>query len=76
MNKIKQMIMKRMKPLMTCVNKIIKESRLGSTILVSTEQFISLVLQQSYSYCGEIRLNYKKIKVTTVGFSVKILVSY
>ena len=44
-------------------------------MLVSTEQFISLVLQQSCSYCGEIRLNYKKTKVTTVGFSVKILVS-
>ena len=59
---------------MECVNKIIEESKLGSTILVSTEQFISLVLQQSCSHCGETRLIYKKTRITTVGFSVKILV--
>jgi hypothetical protein len=61
--------------LKTCVDKIIDESKLGSTILVNTKQFISLVLQQSCSYCGETRLTYKKTKITTVGFSVKILVS-
>ena len=61
--------------LTTRVNKIIEESKIGSTILVSTEQFISLVLQQSCSHCGETRLIHKKTKVTTAGFSVKILVS-
>ncbi|CAB4422451.1 unnamed protein product [Rhizophagus irregularis] len=61
--------------LITRVNKIIEESKIGSTILVSMKQFISLVLQQSCSYCGETRLICKKTKVTTAGFSVKILVS-
>ncbi|CAB5366472.1 unnamed protein product [Rhizophagus irregularis] len=59
--------------LITRVNKIIEESKIGSTILVSTKQFISLVLQQSCSYCGETRLICEKTKVTTAGFSVKIL---
>ena len=61
--------------LITHVNNIIEESKLGSTILVSTKQFLSLVLQQSCNYCGETRLLYKKIKVTTVGFLIKIIVS-
>ncbi|GBB92846.1 hypothetical protein RclHR1_20650004 [Rhizophagus clarus] len=61
--------------LMARVNKIIEESKLRSTILVSTEQFMYLVLQQPCGHCGETCLIYKKTKVTTVGFGVKILVS-
>ncbi|CAH1768567.1 5100_t:CDS:2, partial [Entrophospora sp. SA101] len=54
------------------INDIIEESKLGSTILISTEQFLSLILQQSCSYCGESHLPNKKTKASTAGFVVKI----
>lgn len=54
------------------INEIIKESKLGSTLLVSTEQFLYFILQQSCNYCGETRFHYKKLKVSTVGFSVRV----
>ena len=60
--------------LTTCINKIIEESKLGSTVLISTENFLSLVLQQYCDYCGEARLLYKKLKVLTAGCSIKISV--
>ncbi|RHZ59174.1 hypothetical protein Glove_365g52 [Diversispora epigaea] len=58
--------------LISCINNIIKDSKLGSTILISTEQFLSLILQQSCNYCGEACFPYKKSKVSTMGFSVRI----
>lgn len=54
------------------INDILEESKLGSTILINTEKFLSLILQQSCSYCGEIHLLNKKITVSTAGFVVKI----
>ena len=60
--------------LMIRINNIIEELKLGSTILVSTEQFLSLILQQPCNYCGEMRLHYKKSKVSMVGFAIKILI--
>nr|CAG8616865.1 8250_t:CDS:10 [Entrophospora candida] len=54
------------------INDILEESKLGLTILINTEKFLSLILQQSCSYCGEIHLLNKKITVSTAGFVVKI----
>ncbi|RHZ83721.1 hypothetical protein Glove_88g115 [Diversispora epigaea] len=62
--------------MMDYINKIIDETKLGSPILVSTKQFLFLVLQQSCNYCGETCFNYKKPKVSIIGFSVTISILY
>ncbi len=62
------------KVLIIYINNIIKKSKFGSIILVSIKQFLSLILQQSCNYCGKMCLFYKKIKVTTISFLIKIFI--
>ena len=52
----------------------IKEEKLGSTLLISTEQYLSLVLQQPCDSCGETKIINKKWNISTAGLSIKILI--
>ncbi|CAB4417578.1 unnamed protein product [Rhizophagus irregularis] len=38
----------------------IKKEKLGSTLLISTEQYFSLILQQPCDSCGETKITNKK----------------
>lgn len=51
-----------------------KKENLGSTLLISTEQYLSLVLQQPCDSCGETKIVNKKWNISTAGLSVKILI--
>ncbi len=52
----------------------IKKEKLGSTLLISTEQYLSLVLQQPCDSCGETKITNKKWNISTAGLSTKILI--
>ena len=56
------------------IQDIIKEAKLGSTILISTEQYLSLILQQPCDSCGETRIINKKWNISTAGLSIKIVI--
>ncbi|CAG8660723.1 18191_t:CDS:10 [Rhizophagus irregularis] len=54
------------------VNKILDEKKLGSTILVSTEQYLSLVLSHPCSHCCNTDFQKKSYHVSCAGFNVAI----
>src|SRR4051794_46947 len=52
----------------------IKKEKLSSTLLISTEQYLSLVLQQPCDSCRETKITNKKCNISTAGLSKKILI--
>ncbi|PKK61666.1 hypothetical protein RhiirC2_718260 [Rhizophagus irregularis] len=54
------------------VDNILNEKKLGSTILISTEQYFSLVLSHPCSHCYNTNFQNKSYHVSCVGFNVTI----
>ncbi|UZN99576.1 uncharacterized protein OCT59_000843 [Rhizophagus irregularis] len=54
------------------VDNILNEKKLGSTILISTEQYFSLVLLHPCSHCYNTNFQNKSYHVSCVGFNVTI----
>ncbi|EXX53255.1 Sgs1p [Rhizophagus irregularis DAOM 197198w] len=57
------------------VNDILDEKKLGSTILISTEQYLSLILSHPCNHCNNTDLQNKSYHVSYVGFNITIDVS-
>ncbi|CAG8641438.1 2636_t:CDS:10, partial [Gigaspora rosea] len=54
------------------INKLIKRGKLGSTIMISTEVYLSLLINQQCSKCKKIGISMYSYKIRTTGLSVKI----
>ena len=54
------------------VDEILDEKKLGSTMLISTEQYFSLVLSHPCSHCNNIDIQNKSCCVSYTGFNVTI----
>ncbi|CAB4428237.1 unnamed protein product [Rhizophagus irregularis] len=54
------------------VNDILDEKKLGSTILISTEQYLSLILSHPCNHCYNTDLQNKSYHVSYVGFNITI----
>ncbi|CAB4410951.1 unnamed protein product [Rhizophagus irregularis] len=57
------------------VNDILNEKKLGSTILISTKQYLSLILSHPCNHCNNTDLQNKSYHVSYVGFNITIDVS-
>ncbi|CAB5211335.1 unnamed protein product [Rhizophagus irregularis] len=57
------------------VNDILDEKKLGSTILISIEQYLSLILSHPCNHCNNTDLQNKSYHVSYVGFNITIDVS-
>ena len=54
------------------VHDILDEKKLGSTILISTEQYLSLVLSHPCSHCYNTDFQNKSYYVSYTGFNITI----
>ncbi|RIB20126.1 hypothetical protein C2G38_2180084 [Gigaspora rosea] len=54
------------------INKLIKRGKLGSTIMISTEVYLNLLINQPCSKCKKIGISTYSYKIRTTGLSVKI----
>jgi hypothetical protein len=52
----------------------VKKEKLGSTLLISTEQYLFLILQQPCDSCRDIKLVNKKSYILIAGLSTKVLI--
>ncbi|CAG8811939.1 32652_t:CDS:10, partial [Gigaspora margarita] len=60
--------------LQSIINEIIQAQQLGSTILVSTEAYLTIILSQPCIQYKESRINQKKIKATGLAFRLEITI--
>ncbi|CAG8774144.1 45294_t:CDS:10, partial [Gigaspora margarita] len=58
----------------TSIDKTIEFNQLGSTILVSTKNYLSLVLTQSCPNCNNSNLHNKSWNLSSIGFQVKCII--
>ncbi|CAG8780115.1 18383_t:CDS:2, partial [Gigaspora rosea] len=57
--------------LLKVINENINKTKLGSTILVDSKQYLILVFSQPCANCGNIQISKHTYLVDTIGFSVK-----